>query len=550
MKTSFSRNLLISTFLWIICILLVDGLEKVLLISIFLFIPILLSLIPTIKRDESSSSYHALLLNSHLYVAVTIGIALLFSTGNILSGILSIPWAVFTLGFFVYGIRRFMERGGYIIEENAIDTSFLYVLLGGITLSIYCFTSDKIINHHLLVTTIHFHFTAVLSTLFVGLVGRVIPFDQKIGHSYRWTVRGIIISPLIIGIGILTEPWVQNAGLWIYTICIMMYSYFVFLHIEKKNTITSLCIQLSAVVMVITTVLSVIQGIFQLQRLAWIHVEQWIWYHEIPLAIGFVLGIFGWYFLKPTEKNNIYQLPQININGDMYIGKDFLQRNGYEDPKVSHAGIMYNLDQFARADFIPNLLHPKVRSFFENTSLYDVAIQAHWKKAAWLFEKLHRVWTNKLQQTNVPSPGGTIIPLNSEIVSVINKEQYWNKKLHAWVLSYQDSDDTFVVGIYSDHKHNNERYLNITFPINKSNRATFFRLEHGIDGSLQLTSIPRRGGMGDEGNFLMLKNFSIRLPLNEHFYIWVDEYGRLQVTHRFWFFGVRIVNIEYEMIAK
>ncbi|MXQ55679.1 YndJ family transporter [Shimazuella alba] len=228
MKTSFSRNLWISTFLWIICILLVDGLEKILLISIFLFIPILLSLIPTIKRDERSSRYHALLLNSHLYVTVTIGITLLFSAGSILSGILSIPWAVYTLGLFVYGIRRFIERGWYIIEENAIDTSFLYILLGGVSLSVYCFTSDKIISHHLLMTTIHFYFTAVLSTLFVGLAGRAIPIDRKIGHSYRWTVRGIIISPLIIGIGILTDPWVQKAGLWIYTICIIMYSYFVF----------------------------------------------------------------------------------------------------------------------------------------------------------------------------------------------------------------------------------------------------------------------------------------------------------------------------------
>ncbi|WP_028777990.1 hypothetical protein [Shimazuella kribbensis] len=211
---------------------------------------------------------------------------------------------------------------------------------------------------------------------------------------------------------------------------------------------------------------------------------------------------------------------------------------------------MHNLDKFARNDFIPALLHPKVRSFLENTLLYDIAIHAHWTKAAWLFEKFHKAWSKKIQQTNVPSPSEKVKCMESEIVSVINNEQYWNKRLHAWICSYKDSDETFFVGIYTDHKQDDERYLNITYPINKANRATVYRLEHGIDGALQLTSIPRGGGMGDEGNFLMLKNFSIRLPLNEHFLIWVDDYGRLQVTHRFWFFGVKILSIEFEMIAK
>jgi hypothetical protein len=87
-------------------------------------------------------------------------------------------------------------------------------------------------------------------------------------------------------------------------------------------------------------------------------------------------------------------------------------------------------------------------------------------------------------------------------------------------------------------------------PIPKCNRATIYRLEHGMDGSLQITSVPRRGGTGDEGHYIMTKNFSIRIPFNENLLIWIDEYGRLQMTHRFWFFGVKVLNLEYEMIAK
>ncbi|WP_028776003.1 YndJ family transporter [Shimazuella kribbensis] len=550
MKNTFSKNLVISTFLWIVCIFFVNGFEKVLLIPVFLLIPVLISLIPTIKRNGNHSNYHRLLLTYHPYIAVTIGIALSFST-NMASGMLSILWTIYTLALFLYGVRRFMERGGYVLEENAVDTSFLHALFGGITLSVYCFTEDKVTDHILLTTTLYLFFTAILSNLFIGLLGRVLPLDRRIGTGYRWTVKGIMISTLVVGIGMLTtNSWAQNIGLWIYTLCMITYCLFVFFHMEKKNFITNLCIRLSALTLVATSILAIINGVFQLQGYTWINPEQWLWYHEIPIAVGFTLGIFGWYYRKPIEKNNLYQLPQTNINGESYIGNDFLQRNGYEDQIVSHAGIVSNLEKFKRSDLIIDLLHPKVISFLENTALYDVSIQARWAKSAWLFEKFHKAYSNKIQQSNIPSPHEGIIQLDSKIVSVINHEQYWNRKLNAWVCSYKNTGETYITGIYSDHEHNGERYIHFTMPIPKFNRATIYRLEHGVDGSLQITSVPRRGGTGDEGHYIMTKNFSIRFPFNENFLIWIDEYGRLQVTHRFWFFGVKVLNIEYEMIAK
>jgi hypothetical protein len=550
MKNTFSKNLVISTVLWIVFILLVDRLEKVLLIPIFLMIPVLISLVPTIKRNGNHSNYHGFLLAYHPYIAVTLGIALLLSA-NILSGILSILWAIYTLALFLYGIRRFMERGGYMFEENAVDTSFLYALLGGITLSIYCFTVDKVTDHILLTTTLHLFFTAIFSNLFIGLAGRILPIDRRIGTIYRWSVQGIIISPLVVGIGMLTaNPWIENIGLWIYTLCMISYCFFAFFHIEKKNFLTSLCIQLSAIILVATSIVSIINGIYQLQGYTWINAGQWTWYHEIPIAVGFILGIFGWYYRKPIEKNNLYQLPQTNINGESFIGNDFLQRNGYEEKIISHAGIVSNLEKFRRNDLIIDLLHPKVISFLENTSLYDISINAQWLKSAWLFEKCHKAYSNKIQQANIPSPHEGTIELDSKIISINNREQYWNRKLNAWLCSYKNTGETYITGIYSDHEHNGERYIHFTMPIPKCNRATIYRLEHGMDGSLQITSVPRRGGTGDEGHYIMTKNFSIRIPFNENLLIWIDEYGRLQMTHRFWFFGVKVLNLEYEMIAK
>lgn len=551
MKNHLLKNLLISVFLLILFITMSSNIEKVLLFSIFLLIPIALSIVPTIKRNGDSSKYHALLLKYHLYFAVTVGISLLFPTGSILSKIFSLPWAIYAFVLFGYGIRRFMERGVYLIEENAVDISFLYAFIGGITLSAYCFSADPVISNQYLMVTIHFHFTATLSTFFIGWTGRTIPLNKKLSFSFRWTVIGMILSPLLVGIGLLTTNlWTQNIGLWIYALCMIGYCLFVLLRMEKKNFITRFCIQLSAILLVASSVISVIYGIFQLQGHIWITAEHWKWYHEIPIAFGFLLGAFGWYYHKPIEKNNLYQLPQTNINGESFIGNDFLQRNGYQDKIASHAGIVTNLEKFRRNDLNIDLLHPKVISFLENTSLYDVSINAQWRKSAWLFEKCHKAYSNKIQQANVPSPHEGTVELDSKIISIINHEQYWNRKINAWLCSYKKTGETYITGIYSAHVHNGERYLHFTLPIPGCNRATIYRLEHGIDGSLQISSVPRKGGIGDEGHYIMTKNFSIRFPFNEGKVIWIDEYGRLQMTHHFWFLGIKVLTIEYEMIAK
>jgi hypothetical protein len=343
--------------------------------------------------------------------------------------------------------------------------------------------------------------------------------------------------------------WTQNIGLWIYTLCMIGYSYFVF-YIEKKNFITSLCIQVSAILLVITSIMSIINGIFQLQGHTWLSTSQWLWFYELPTALGFLAGIFGWYYRKPFERRNLYQLPQTNINGKAFIGKNFLQENGYKEEIASHAGIVTKMEKYRRNDLIIDLLHPKIISFLENTSLYDISLHAHWAKGSWILEKCLKSYSNKIQQANIPSPREGTQELDCKVISIINHQQYWNRNLNAWICAFKDSGETYVASIYSDHEHEGERYIHFTMPVPGYNRGTIYRLEHGMDGALQMTSVPRRGGTGDEGHYLMTKNFSWRIPFNENLILWIDEYGRLQMTQRFWFFGIKVLNIEYEMIAK
>jgi hypothetical protein len=546
MKNSFRKHLVIPILLWILFVAMVSDVKKgTFLLVVIVFIPMSLLLVPTIKRSGESSVYHGLLLKVHPIFAIAIGLACVFPEGRMVSGICSLVWLLYAVVLFGYGVRRFLERGWYRVEECAVDISFLYALIGGIVFTLYCFDP-----HTVVIEKANYFYVAMLVPLFTGWLGRELPFYRKVSSLYRWIVSGLIVSPLIMGIGMLSNVWVESVGWLLYTVSLFGYCYYAFSPMENVKTVTKYSVCISSVLLFATAIIAIIDCVFRLQAYIWMDSTEWLLFYTIPLSIGLILGLFGWYYQNPIEKNGLYQLPQTNINGGWYIGKDFLQENGYEAKVASHAGIIQDLKRLKRSDLLLDQLHPKVFSWLESTSLYDVSLEAHWEKHAWLFEKCHKAFSNKIQQANIPSPHEGVVELDSKIVSLINHEDFWKRNLNAWICSYKHTDETYILGIFSEHEHDNERYIHYTMPIPKCNRTTIYRLEHGANGSLQITSVPRRGGMGDEGHYIMTKNFSFRFPFNENLVIWVDEYGRLQMTHRFWFMGIKVVTLEYEMIAK
>lgn len=546
MENSFRKHLVIPTILWILFVAMVSDVAKgSFLLVVILFIPMALLLVPTIKRSGASSVYHALLLKSHPLFAIAIGLACVFPAGSIISGVCSVVWLLYSIALLGYGIRRFIERGWYRVEECAVDISFFYAFIGGVLFVVHCFHPAAVS-----IVKANYFYVAMLIPLYTGWLGRELPFYRKVSSLYRWAVSGMIVSPLIIGSGMLTNIWVESIGWSLYTLSLLVYCFYAFCTMENVKAVTKYFIRISAVLFIATAIISVINSILKLQAYIWMDSTEWLLYYTVPLSTGLILSLLGWFYQKPIEKNALYQVPQTGIVGGSYIGKDFLQENGYEAEVASHAGIVTDLRRLKRNDLLIDQLHPKVVSWLENTSLYDISLEAHWAKSAWLFEKCHKAYSNKIQQANIPSPNEGVIELDNKIVSLINHEEFWKRNLNAWICSYKHSGEAYITGIFSEHEHDDERYIHYTMPIPKCNRTTIYRLEHGADGALQITSVPRRGGMGDEGHYIMTQNFSFRFPFNENLLIWVDEYGRLQMTHRFWFMGLKVVTLEYEIIAK
>jgi hypothetical protein len=67
-----------------------------------------------------------------------------------------------------------------------------------------------------------------------------------------------------------------------------------------------------------------------------------------------------------------------------------------------------------------------------------------------------------------------------------------------------------------------------------------------IDG-LILTSLAQKGNKGDEGIYYVTNWFTIRLPLNEYFHVWIHHSSQsiIKAKHQMWMCGIKFLSIDY-----
>ena len=88
--------------------------------------------------------------------------------------------------------------------------------------------------------------------------------------------------------------------------------------------------------------------------------------------------------------------------------------------------------------------------------------------------------------------------------------------------------------------------MNIALPLPYSNMTGVLKVCNKSK-DLIITSKLRENGQGDEGIYLYTRFFTIRLPLAETFIIKENKDQILVAKHRMWIFGVKFLEIDYEI---
>lgn len=250
-------------------------------------------------------------------------------------------------------------------------------------------------------------------------------------------------------------------------------------------------------------------------------------------------------------------VPLSSLHGDDSIGADWPDRNGLRGDSVS--GEMESLGAYARLGFDPAGVHPDVRAVYERTSEFGMTLDATWHHPFRLGARLAARWTSRIEQLNLPGPGGAPKHVSSDLAELAD----WvaaddpREDPRLWVRTDDDTDEGVFVAVYASHVRDDEaereRLVNIAVPLPGANLATVMAMRHRGDG-LELTTKCPEGGL-----YLHTGSGAFALPASQRFVVvpsrdsaglqcpeGVERYdAAVLAEQRIRLFGLPLVTVRY-----
>ncbi|WHY30871.1 YndJ family protein [Bacillus wiedmannii] len=514
----------------------VNPVEAIILLSILLFIPMSFCIIDKKMRNGSYLLFYKFV--SFLYPIAAISAMLAFVTNHYFFALL---WFVYTGIVALFGVSRLLERGWKPLEETAIDSAFMYLFLGGFwffasvaKLSIMHFSSDIV-----LLTAAHFHYSAFLLPLSAGLIGRK---REKRSKVYDAIVFIIVISPMTVAIGITYSRIFEFFAVFLYLCAIYGYGFYVWK--AKFNAISAkILLIISSSTLMVTIMFSLIYSYGNLKQVMTITIAQMVWIHGVVNGVGVALPAFvGWMIEMSAPNYKYYGKPMSRLRGKATVGEAFLHKRNLIDSK-EYKGLVDNMNDFHSEEFDMAKIPLSITCFYENTKEYELQSYVKWARwfrpVAFCYEKM----SQRVGQIHL-GMGGKWETMHGSIVGIID-EKDGREDVRAWLRNNEAGESIFVA-LYSKHTYKNETYMNIGLPLPYSNMTGILKL-YSDSKELIITSKLRENGKGDEGIYLHTRFFTIRLPLAETFIIKENTNHILEANHRMWIFGVKFLEIDYEI---
>ncbi|OFD50315.1 membrane protein [Bacillus mycoides] len=514
----------------------INPVEAIILLSILLFIPMSFCIIDKETRNGTYLLFYKFV--SFLYPIAAISAMLAFVTNHYFFALL---WFAYTGIVALFGISRLLERGWKPLEEAAIDSAFIYLFLGGFwffasvaKFPIMHFSSDIV-----LLTAAHFHYSAFLLPLSAGLLGRKREQGSKLYDAIMFI---IVISPMTVAIGITYSRVFEFFAVFIYLCAI--YGYGVYVWRTKFNAISAkILLTLSSSTLMVTIMFSLIYSYGNFKQAMTITIAQMVWIHGVVNGIGVALPAFaGWMIEKSAPKYKYYGKIMSRLRGNATVGEAFLHNRNLIDNK-EYKGLVDKMNDFHSEVFDMAKIPLSIIRFYENTKEYELQSHIKWTRwfrpLAFCYEKMSK----RVGQIHL-GMGGKWETMHGSIIGVID-EKDGRENVRAW-LRKNEAGESIFVALYSKHTHEDEKYMNIGLPLPYSNMTGILKLCNK-NKDLIITSKLRRNGKGDEGIYLHTRFFTIRLPLAETFIIKESTDQILEANHRMWIFGVKFLEIDYEI---
>ncbi|WP_153721909.1 YndJ family protein [Sporosarcina cascadiensis] len=438
--------------------------------------------------------------------------------------LLAAIYLLFTVFVAGYGLYRFLHRGFTNVEEFSIDMGLIYLAMGGSWYFAFIAGIDLGFSPLLTwLTAIHFHYSAFILPIFVGLIGRLYS-----SRHYRSAAVLLLVAPMAVAVGITFSRWIEVISVlfYFYGLGVMIWitwRLFFLQPLQKwfvRISLTALAVTISFSMLY---VLSNGFGLFSTT------IDFMLRFHGILNCIVFALvGLIGWMLAVPPSRFQPPTFPVSKIRGRQSADQ------------IGEIGEIRGLsDDLRTYGVIPSA---NIIDFYENTVNYRLKATVHWHTWFKPFAYCYSFISRRTQQINLPFHNREI-EMTGDIFTV---HEGLDGREHVRIWERKIGKETVFTALYSQHHSNEKWYMNIALPLPFTTMTGVLEL-HDAKGALQLTS-QRTDGDSDAGVYLSIgKDGLFKLPLQENFLITENGEEGLQAEHTMWIFSLPFLTINYRI---
>jgi hypothetical protein len=198
-------------------------------------------------------------------------------------------------------------------------------------------------------------------------------------------------------------------------------------------------------------------------------------------------------------------------------------------------------------------LLPEVAAFYEHTAHYKLEVWSQWFPPFALFGKtLIRALSTKMNQLNIPlEPLETSRGMSNEVIH-LKDPATGELKFTCWLRKSLRSGKVVYSGFYSTVRIDGRPMVRVIFPLPGGNATVLLRVETQADGAVKLISDGNK--IGDPGYYRVQRSGddAVRLkyvPIKEVIHVYKDEASILRTDHIFSFFGRKMLELHYKILA-
>jgi len=547
--------------------------EKIVLLAILVPIPLSLPLLEEPKNSGQLPQIYQLMCYIYPVVAL-MAVSSHLPHFKSVRGWLSLGWLGFTIILALHGMYRYLRHGNERIEELAIDIASIYIVIGAIWYSASRFDLHFLgfTEPFVILTAIHFHYTAFLATILIGSIARIFPENMytRLEDQYKMIIIMVLLATPLIAVGITFSPIIELLATLLLSTALYWYATLMITNMGEMDLkrLPKILLTISSMIPFWSMSLAVIYATSTYFNLNWIKIDKMLYLHGFFNAFGFVLiGLIAVRINNPDSRLDKTQIPFSAITIDEKMYATYIEDHDLVDTQRTAYGMVDTLTRYDSINFRSGEVNPEIVRFYERTGDYDLEIDARWKRGFGFLSRIYRKISQKTGQMNFLSDkeNQSAVQLNNKILP-ISEEHDSRSEVLSWVRSYHTTSETLYAAIYHHYRFHEDTLMNIAFPLQNMQMTSIMRMEHlSTNGSqaLQLTTFPKSVYHGHEGIYLVTKWLPIRLPFNETIKVWtpnmlpqnhdfgeIDDSIDLVAEHKIWLFGYNFLTLYYQMWRK